>query len=422
MPASLYSPAMSTRTLHFTVLLSVAAGIFLSPGAAADDTVDKNHPLLAVLKQFESAAAKGPDEADLPVRKIPNFPIGTWPGKGLAQHPFLFYGEGNNVLYVVDHGQVVWTYAFPPGGEIDDAWMLTNGHIICTKMTDCYEVTPQKQIVWTYHCPPNTQIHALQPVGLDQVMVVENGEPPHLYILNKKDNSKVLAHELPALSTDPKSIHGQFRNCRITAQGTYLLGFLTGGFINEYDKDWKQIWTCPSPGPWSAVRLKNGNTLIPGDARGFVHEVNPQGQIVWAVESTTLPGIVLHDVQTASRLANGDTLICTRGNASKPKVPAPTTTAPSGTNPAAAATNATASTAPATTPPVPPAPTAAATNAPAQTAPAPTAPPYVVQAVEITPDKKIVWVLQDYQDLPACTGIQLLDEPGTPETPGALER
>ena len=90
--------------------------------------------------------------------------------------------------------------------------------------------------------------------------------------------------------------------------------------------------------------------------------MNPKGEIVWAIEKNTLPGIVLDDVQTASRLANGNTVICNRGRG----------------NP--------------------------------------------VQVVEVTPDKKVVWVLQDYQNLPACTGIQLLDESGLPEKPGDLRR
>ena len=182
-------------------------------------TANASQPMLAVLKQFENAPAKGPAEADLPVRPLPGtgtnaaMPAEALPGNRLAQHPFLYYGEGNNVLYVVNHGKVVWTYAFPKGGEIDDAWMLSNGHIICTTMNHCYEVTPQKEIVWSYDCPTNMQIHALQPVGLDQVMMVENGLPPHFYILNKKDNSKALAHELTVTNTtDLKTVHTQFRN------------------------------------------------------------------------------------------------------------------------------------------------------------------------------------------------------------------
>ena len=55
----------------------------------------------------------------MPVRPLPGFgtnaamPAEALPGNGLAQHPFLYYGEGNNTLpYVVNHGKVVWTYAF----------------------------------------------------------------------------------------------------------------------------------------------------------------------------------------------------------------------------------------------------------------------------------------------------------------------
>lgn len=324
--------------------------------------------MLSVLEQFENAPAKGPGETNAPVRALPTNSVAkTWLGNGLAQHPFLFYGEGNNVLYVVNHGRVIWTYAFPRGGEIDDAWMMSNGHVILTKMTDCYEVTPQKEIVWSYHCPTNTQIHTCQPVGLDQVMIVQNGLPPHMMILNKKDNSIVMSHELPAVSaTDPKTIHPQYRNCRVTGQGTYLIACLKQAKVIEYDRDWNQIWSVHSETPWAAVRLKNGNTLISGDNHGYVHEVNPKGEIVWAIETNSLPGILLHDVQTADRLDNGDTIICNRGGSNKGSFP--------------------------------------------------------VQVVEVTPDKKVVWVLQDYIDLPSCTAVQLLDEPGSPEKPGDLQR
>jgi outer membrane protein assembly factor BamB len=364
---------MNSRKLFITGLLSIAMAILFNgcafngnASANLDIGDGANHPMLGVLDQFDHAPAKGPQEADMPVRALPTNSVTTdWPGNGLAQHPFLYYGEGNNVLYVVNHGRVVWTYAFPHGGEIDDAWMLSNGHIICTKMTDCYEVTPQKEIVWSYHCATNTQIHALQPIGLDKVMVVENGLPPHFYIINKATGEKIVSHELPTFTNTVKSIHTQFRNCRVTAQGTYLLPSLDAGIVNEYDKDWNLIWSKPVGRAWSAVRLKNGDTLIPGDQRGYVHEINPQGEIVWAIETNTLPDIKFRDVQTADRLANGDTLICNRGGSAKNSNPP--------------------------------------------------------QVVEVTPDKQVVWVLQDYKDLPSCTGIQLLDEPGIPENPGDLQ-
>jgi len=358
---------VSLRPLPGGCAIAFVLAVFVFAGCASRPPAP-DRPLLSVLDRFEHAPAMGPDETNPPVRVLPTNSIAAhWPGRGLAQHPFLYYGEGNNVLYVVNRGKVIWTYAFPRGGEIDDAWMMSNGHIILTKMNACFEVTPDKRIVWSYHCPTNTQIHACQPVGLDRVMVVQNGLPPHLMILNKADNSVVLSHELPAASaTDLKTVHTQYRNCRVTADGHYLIACLRQDKVIEYDRDWNPVWSVDSQTPWLPVRLKNGNTLIAGDNHGYVHEVNPKGEIVWAIETNTLPGIVLHDVQTASRLANGNTLICNRGGSNKNSFP--------------------------------------------------------VQVVEVTPDKQVVWVLQDYRALPSCTGVQLLDEPGIPETPGDLQR
>ena len=349
----------------FVLLLALTISM-----AAADR--DDHKPTLAILDRFEHAPATGPAEAELPTRPLPDTTNSTalppLPGRSLAQHPFLYYGEGNNVLYVVNHGKVIWTYAFPKGGEIDDAWMLSNGNIVCTTMRHCYEVTPEKKIVWSYDCPTNREIHALQPVGLEQVMVVENGLPPRLYVINKRDNSKAVDHELPAISaTDQKTVHTQFRNCRVTAQGTYLLPFLKEGRIVEYDKNWKEIWTVKADGPWSAVRLKNGNTLVPGDNHAYIHEINAKGEIVWAVEKNDLPDIELRVVQTANRLENGNTVFCNRGGSSTNRFS-------------------------------------------------------LVQIIEVTPDKKVAWAVRDWTALGSATGIQLLDEPGIPEKPGDLQR
>ncbi len=357
------NPTLHTMCFLFVWLMLVA-------GCAAETPTNAAHPELAVLKQFEDAPVTGPNEASMPARALPGptNAVPQWPGGGLAQHPMLFYGEGNNVLYVVNQGKVLWTYALPTGGEIDDAWLMSNGHIILTQMLECYEITPDKKIVWTYQCPPGTQIHTCQPMGLDKVMVVQNGLPPHMIILDKKDNSVVMEHTLPAVSaTDPKTVHPQYRNCRVTGQGTYLIACLKQDKVIEYDKDWDQIWSVDAQTPWAAVRLKNGDTLISGDNHAYVHEVNPEGKIVWGVEKDELPGIQLHDVQTADRLDNGDTVICNRGGGGNARFAAP-------------------------------------------------------QLIEVTPDKKVVWVLQDYADLPACSAVQFLDQSGIPENPGDVQR
>ena len=41
--------------------------------------------------------------------------------------------------------------------------------------------------------------------------------------------------------------------------------------------------------------------------------------------------------------------------------------------------------------------------------------------IEVTPDKKIVWVLQDWKEIGDGTAVQILDDPGIPEIPGESE-
>ena len=110
------------------------------------------------------------------------------PGNGLAQHPFLLTGEWdyrntNQTIFVVRDGKVAWTYSIPikdTNGtlqELGDATMLSNGNIVFCRKTGASEVTPDKKIIWNIDAPPKTEIHSIQPIGLDHVLVTINGNP-----------------------------------------------------------------------------------------------------------------------------------------------------------------------------------------------------------------------------------------------------
>ena len=330
-------------------------------------------PMLRLLPRFTAfgVPALGLDEH--PVERNWPDPTSTpdLPGHGLAEHPMLYAGEGYNKLLLVNNGQVVWSYSTGPGGEIDDIWMLSNGNILFTRQFQVEEVTPKKVIVWHYDAPPGTEVHSCQPIDLDKVLIVQNGLPPKLMILNKKSGKVELQHDLPAESlTDPATVHPQFRRIRITAAGTYLLPFLKLNKVVEYDKHFNPIWTYEIPTPWAAVRLHNGNTLITDEHGPLVREVNPKSETVWEFTQADLPpNIVLHNIQTSERLANGNTVIFSSTGGVKPADR-----------------------------------------------------PNTLQAIEVTPDKKLIWVLQDWTDLGPATTAQFLDQPGLPEKPGDLQR
>ena len=70
------------------------------------------------------------------------------PGKGLAQHPFLYCGEWENrgksdqVMRIVRGGKVVWSYAIPGNQEYGDCTLMKNGNIVFSRRLGASEITP----------------------------------------------------------------------------------------------------------------------------------------------------------------------------------------------------------------------------------------------------------------------------------------
>ncbi len=131
------------------------------------------------------------------------------------------------------------------------------------------------------------------------------------------------------------------------------------GFVVEYDKNFNEIWRYKIKSPWAAIRLKNGNTLITDEADSLTREVNHCGRNRLGIqyEERLLPMEYqfASAPQTCTRLANGNTIFTSRGDRGKGP-----------------------------------------------------------QLIEVTPDKKVVWVLQDWKTFNGITAVQILDDPGTP--------
>ena len=156
------------------------------------------------------------------------------PGKGLAQHPFLYAGEWDTrkavqTIFLVRGGKVVWTYSIPIKNEqgqlneFDDIHMLSNGHVLFGRKTGAAEVTTDRKVVWNYDAPTGTEIHSAQPIGRDKVLIMQNGTPAKLILIDKKSGKIEMEHVVAtARPDDPKSVHGQFRHVRMTRTGTYL--------------------------------------------------------------------------------------------------------------------------------------------------------------------------------------------------------
>jgi hypothetical protein len=283
------------------------------------------------------------------------------PDTSLSRHDFFYAGEAKEErMFIVRHGQVEWSYTHRAKGEISDATLLKFDRVLFAHQYGVTEFNIRNQrISWHYDAPPNTEIHTVQPYGKHHVAFIENGNPAKLIVINQATGS--IDHEFTLEVGHPDKIHPQFRRMRITPQGTFLVAHMDMGKVTEYDLMGKQLWTLDAPGIWSAEPLLNGDVLISGNNERYVREVNRKGDVVWEFKAADAPEYPLANMQTARRLKNGNTLITQWVNE---------------------------------------------WAGPIDKGVAP------IQAIEVTPEKKVVWVLRSWTapaDLGPSTTIQILD-------------
>ena len=142
-------PMMNRFNLCVLVALGGCVSSILTVAADAPAAT----PALDALSRFTAPDVPASGAAEQPVDPFkvtlkPDFNPATLPGKGLAQHPMLYVGESFNKMFVINDGNILWTYSTGKGGEYDDAWLMSNGNILFSRMGYAEEITPQKKVVW----------------------------------------------------------------------------------------------------------------------------------------------------------------------------------------------------------------------------------------------------------------------------------
>ena len=288
----------------------------------------------------------------------------------LARHNFFYAGQSKQRrMFIVKDGKVEWSYQDQlKRGEISDAVLMkgygsageareSDGHILVAHQYGVAEVNANGQTVWQYTAPEGTEIHTIQPIGHTHVVFVQNGKPAKAVVMEIPSKRIVREFELPV--SEKGSVHGQFRNARLSSRGTLLIANMALGCIHEYTCEGKEVDRWDGFLPWSVQEMpKTGNLLITG-RKGQIQEINRQGQTVWQLNSTDY-GVT--QPQKTIRLKNGNHIINNWYNEWN-KEPMDTANAP-------------------------------------------------VQAIEVDKEGKVVWQLHAWKDpdLGPSTTIQLLDE------------
>ena len=234
--------------------------------------------------------------------------------------------DRGHVAIISPQGELAWEAECKHNSH--DIALLENGNLLLhTGPATVSEMTPDKRFVWEYTASPKpgydgkVEIHAFQRLPDGLTMVAESGNRR----LVEVDRAGKIVKEVP-LVVDKPHPHRDTRLARKLASGNYLVCHEGDGLVREYDASGKVVWSytldlagrprSPGHGPeghgtevFSALRLKNGNTLIGCGNGNRVIEVTPAGKTAWSIEQNELPGITLAWVTTLQVLPSGNIIV-----------------------------------------------------------------------------------------------------------------
>jgi hypothetical protein len=269
--------------------------------------------------------------------------------QSVIRHSFVCtdYTQGK-VFIISASGKVEWEY---PAENCNDVWILPNGNLLFNTGRGVKEVTRSKKVIFNYES--KSEIYACQRLSNGNTFI---GECNSGRLLEVSPEGRIIK-EIRLLPEGIDGGHSYMRNARKLENGNYLVAHYGLDKVCEYDSLGNKLTEIPiTGGPHSVIRLPNGNTLIScsdhnGDPR--VVEVDKNGTIVWQLSKNELTGIELKFMSGMQCLPNGNLLLTNwLGHNQFGKAP---------------------------------------------------------HAFEITREKKVVWVYNDFTILKTMSSVQLLD-------------
>ncbi|MBB6050909.1 hypothetical protein [Armatimonas rosea] len=223
-----------------------------------------------------------------------------------AQKPVthkLIAQDKGHIVVLNEKGEVEWEVAC--GFNSHDLSVLPNGNFLLHMgPATIVEMTKDKKEVWKWESKPvapytgRVEIHGYQRLKNGLTMIAETGNKRIIEV----DKDGKIVKEVPLTVERPDS-HRDTRRVRKLDNGNYLVAHEGLGCVREYDDKGKIVWEYvidlnnqPATGGhdghgtnvFNALRLKNGNTLIGGGNNNRVFEVNKEGKVVWSIERDEL--------------------------------------------------------------------------------------------------------------------------------------
>lgn len=240
-------------------------------------------------------------------------------GQSTSEIKHSFFIAGPQFTGIIgESGEVIWD-SEKPGAR--DGYVLENGNIIICWADEVKEFDSNKEVVFQYsRAEESMELGTAVRFQNGNTMITESGTEPRIVEVNSE--GKVIKSVPVQPETD--NIHMQTRMARKLENGNYLVPHLLAFAVKEYDSEGEIVKTFSTDfkdfggreaktWPFTAIRLKNGNTLVTLTNGNRVIEIDSNGKIAWLVENSDFEGDHLVDPCGAQRLPNGNTVIASYG-------------------------------------------------------------------------------------------------------------
>ena len=210
-------------------------------------------------------------------------------GQNQITHSFFIAGPQFTGI-IGEQGEEIWN-AGKPGAR--DGYVLPNGNILICWADQVVEYDKNKQVVFTYvRSEPTMELGTAVRLDNGNTLITESGKSPRMVEVNAKGKIMVSVPLFP----ETENVHMQTRMARKLPNGNYLVPHLLAFAVKEYKPDGTvvNIFRTDSPElgnrdsvnwPFTAIRLRNGNTLVSLTHGNKVVEFNPEGKVVWKVSN-----------------------------------------------------------------------------------------------------------------------------------------
>ena len=223
-----------------------------------------------------------------------------------------FFAAGAETYIRAGDGQIVWRYP----KSTRDGWVLPNGNLLlAVSKGDEYpggavvELTRDGKKLFEFKGTQD-EVNTVQALPNGNIMLTEAGAKPRLLEVDREGHIKV---DFP-LTCQTTNHHMESRMSRKLPNGNYLVPQLLDKVVREYTPTGKIVWEVNTPNwPFTAIRLPDGHTQIDCTYGNMVIEVDAAGKTVWELSNADLPKAFIKDACGGQRLPNGNTVITSYG-------------------------------------------------------------------------------------------------------------